>query len=204
MVMGPFFIFCLVTLLLLSPLSYTEASDLKPAVQIEQAYRYDIQQEPETEDLYLGRLALIFPLTPKLEWRVNDLAVFFEARHNFNTDRLSRQELGLELSHSLHRWFQWRESLQQVFLSPGKNVLEIESRLLFDFPLPPNQWNVHLYALEEHTYAITLGEITLNEITGGLRLPIKNLAAFWLGWRHVDRVHQFDSDLLEAGMDLTF
>ena len=179
------------------------ASQLKPNLQLEQMYGYDLQQEPETEDRYRLRLSADFPLDSNRKSLQNCLSGFFEFRYNFDLNRIDHEQIGLAFLTSLHHWIQWKQSLQQAILPSEKNRLETESSLLLNIPPPTWKWKINLYVLEEYTYALTLGEATDNEFSAGLRIPLKKLkTTLLLGWHHLDRIHQFDSDFLELGLQL--
>lgn len=200
----------LLTALLVLSSSFSFASELE--IKNQHALRYDLRG---SDDLYLTR----FWTETKYDLAAFDktlkISPFIETRYHFDLDKWYRTELGTELGIDLFKWLYFGESLQYVFqdrkileresrLPQNKNFPELETRLVATFPFKIKTLNPKLYILEEHTFNLKEGEGTRNEIGAGFNLQINKHIEILLGWRHVDRIHDYDSDQLETALTFKF
>lgn len=173
--------------------------------------RINVRGDDDDYHLYLTRVQAC--LDYNLAYPVR-IAPFLEYQHNLKDNAWWRRELGAEIGAFffndclyLGASFQhvWQQE-ENYTVESLEETSEWESRLVIT---PPLQWGifgdkVKLRIFDEYTYDFTRGQATVNEVGAvvewqlreGLRLPI--------GWRHVDRVHDFDNDMLELSVLLSF
>lgn len=168
----------------------------------------------DEDNFYLTRAKVIVDYNFAPLDRTIKIMPFFEYQSNFDTNTWWRKELGAEIGASFFDgWFYYGASFQHVWQKEENYPVELleettewESRFVFT---PPLQWwifsdRLKLRVFDEYTYDFTRGQGTFNEVgvvvdwkaLEWLRLPI--------GWRHVDRIHAFDSDLLEFSVLFSF
>ena len=188
-------IFILVFILLLS--KYSFASELK----VSQNFRYDTRGD---EDYYITRVQLDSEYPLEKFNRKLKFSPFIEARYHLDWDKVYRAEVGIEAGVDIFDWFYFGESLQFASLDPGKDRAEAETILVFSYPLKIDILKSKLYAFEEHTFNLSAGQGTRNEVGGGISVKINDYIEALLGWRHVDRIHDFDSDQVETQITVTF
>ncbi len=174
-------------------------------LQNQNEFRFDTSDDKD--NIYLNRTSLNTSLDlPFIKEKLFS-SLFFEPRWDFHIDRWYRVELGIELGRFIYKWFYVGESLQYVWLDPGNDIPEAETRLVFEKPirlLNLYQDKTKLRLFEEYTYDIEGGEATRNE--AGLTLlynPTKH-SELGIGWRHVVRIHDFDSDQITTSMTFIF
>jgi hypothetical protein len=60
------------------------------------------------------------------------------------------------------------------------------------------------FAIEEYTYDLDEGDGIRNEVTGGFIIPVSKNIETEIAWRHIDPVHYYDSDTVEASVTFVF
>lgn len=70
--------------------------------------------------------------------------------------------------------------------------------------LNSNGYKLTLELLEEYTYAAQEHKATRNEIGVNIIIPVFKHLALSCGWRHIDRIHSYDSDQIELSGILKF
>lgn len=166
------------------------------------------------DSFYLTRAEAIIDYDSSRLGRTVKILPFFEYQHNLKTGAWWRKESGVEVGASFFNdCFYYGASFQHAWQRAENYSVELleettewESRFEIS---PPIQWGIFrdkliLTLFEEYTYDFTRGQATFNEvgvifdwqILEGVRLPF--------GWRHIDRVHDFDSDMLEFSLLLSF
>lgn len=133
---------------------------------------------------------------------------FLETRLDYDNNTWSRMEAGGELGWQPFSWAYLGNALHRAWLTPGSDRMEWEVRTVFTIPLPwweIRSQKVSLYALNEWTFDIEIGEGQRNEVGAGVRIPLP-LPHFStaLGWRHVDIIHGADLDQFEGTLTAEF
>lgn len=179
--------------------------DEKPEFRLTGTYRYDIRDD--NHDLFSNRISATFR-------NAFQVMPFFEARWNIDQDLWERKEAGVEIGKKFCSWFYLGESIEHVWAKEDylvyadyekRDYLEAETRLLFKQDLLSTE-SIKLkgYFVEEYTYDFKEDKATFNELVLGVIMPITQSAELNLNWRHIDRIHYYDSDTLEASLSFLF
>lgn len=186
--------------------------DKKPVFRWTQLLRYDTRQS--NNQLYTQRLLATFNYLGKGEKPLWKVIPFFEIRRNINKDLWEREELGIEIGKDIFPWLYLGEGIQAVWLKEpyreipigkSRDSTESETKLVFSHNLISNKHiSLKGYLLDEYTYDFDRGEGTRNELAMGLTTPIGKHIETNINWRHIDRIHDFDSDAIEASVTLVF
>ncbi|MFA5090826.1 MAG: hypothetical protein WC510_07390 [Candidatus Omnitrophota bacterium] len=193
--------------------SYSYASfNKKPELRWQNTFRYDTRGKHQ--DLYISRLSGRFTYNDTLDKQLFKLEPFFESRLNTSWDIWERYELGCEIGKDIFPWFYIGQTVHQAWVredykhysrNKRRDYTEARTRILFSHDLFPVK-NVMLkgFALAEYNYDLSAGAGVRNEVAIGTTAPLcKNLEAT-LNWRHVDRIHDFDTDNIEISATLIF
>lgn len=187
----------------------------KPEIRLSNAYRYLFR---EHHGIYIKRGELEFSYDRgKDVFSKIKILPFVEFHNNLNKNRkLERKEVGLEVGVDLGPNIYLGESFQYtrynydwvnyIWHPRIKYAAEAETHVLFNLPLgnAEEDRKINVYFLDELTYNFKIGEVTRNEIAVGLKVPLVKHLQSNLGWRHIDRIHDFDSDALEITLTLVF
>ncbi|MBN3038621.1 MAG: hypothetical protein JW869_04300 [Candidatus Omnitrophica bacterium] len=166
------------------------------------------------DSLYLSRAAFTidYELTP-IE-RTFNILPFFEYQHNIDSEDWWRREAGAEIGTSFFNdIFYYGASFQHVWQQEENYPVELleettewESRFVITPPL--NWWlfedvlTLHLF--DEYTYDFTRGQATFNTCGATIDWNINDWLTVPFGWKHIDRVHDFDADTFEFSLQLNF
>lgn len=185
-----------------------------PELKLSNSYRYLLR---EHHGIYIqrGEVEFSYCFERDMFSRVK-ISPFIELRNNLQKDRLEHKEIGLTLGLDLTPWFYIAESLQYtrynydwinyIWHQRIKYATEAETHVMFSFPVKEigQDKQVRLYLLDELTYSFRLDEVTRNETVVGFMVPLVKHLEGNFSWRHIDRVHDFDSDALELTLSLIF
>jgi hypothetical protein len=188
---------------------FTFAEWQRPEFKISNIYRYLLREQ---YGIYIRRIDLDFFYTREDDFISKiKLASFFELRDDLQRDKLEHKEAGLELGLDLVPGFYLGETLQYtrynydwvdyIWHPHIKHALESETRVVFTFPLNSL---IKFYISDEMTYNFKVEEFNRNEAVLGLVISAIKYLEGSLDWRHIDRIHDFDSDALEVSLTLTF
>ncbi|MFC1593977.1 hypothetical protein ACFL38_01455 [Candidatus Omnitrophota bacterium] len=184
----------------------------KPETEVSTLYRYD----PNNTDNNTA-IAVVSLSSDYLDSEgkpLCKLAAFSETRRNIDRNDTSRQELGFELGKDVVEWFYIGASLKYVWLHENfeyeaifqrSQGMEIEpyfvlSNQLFAY----KDFKVDWFIEDAATYDLRSGYIKRNEAAFGLVFPFSEHAATTVSWRHIDRIHYYDSDLFDFGFIFNF
>jgi len=176
--------------------------------------KVSIRSDDDDYELYSTRIAAFVEYNiPGLEKTIRVLP-FFEYQSNFDTNTWWRKELGTEIGTTFFNdWLYLGASFQHVWQKEENYPVELldettewESRFVIT---PPLEWGLFkdtlkLHLFEEYTYDFTRGQGTLNEIGVILDWKISENLKIPIGWSHLDRIHDFDSDTLEFSVLFSF
>lgn len=184
----------------------------KPQLRWSQVYSYDNRHDDH--QLYINRLSVGFRYLDKQGGELFKLTPFFEARRNVDRNLWERKELGAELGRNILPWFYLGEAIQGVWLKEDyrdythtkkRDSAESKTRLLLTHNLISNSHiKLNGFASDEYIYDFDIGAGVRNELSGGVILPLNKNIETGLSWRHIDRIHDFDSDVIEASLTVIF
>lgn len=197
---------------LISAAGFAEVTD--KGFQNQHRFRFTIRSDDDDYDLYSTRInGFVEYRLPRIE-RTLRIAPFFEYQSNFDTNTWWRKEIGAEIgAFFFDRFFYYGASFQHVWQKeenyPVERLLETtewESRFVFTYPI---QWGifkdkVKAICYDEYTYDFTRGQATINEVGVVLDWQVWDWLHLPVGWSHIDRIHDFDSDLLEVSVVFSF
>ena len=197
---------------LLTPSGFAEIKDV--GFENRHTVRVATRSDDDDYNFYLTRIQAFMDYNfPQMNKTVR-ISPFFEYQSNFDTNTWWRKELGAEIGTSFFNdCFYLGASFQHIWQKEENYPVELldettewESRFVIT---PPIRWGIfkdklRLRLFDEYTYDFTRGQGTFNEvgvifdwqISEGLSLPF--------GWRHIDRIHDFDSDMLEFSLLFSF
>ena len=188
------------------------AWDKKPQFRWEQLYHYDLRQH--NHQLFTNRVSLTFNYLDKEKAPLLKIAPFFEIRRNIDKDLWERKELGFEIGKDIFPWLYLGEAIQKGWMKEDdryyanyekRNYTESKTRLLLSHNLLPNKYiKLKGFILNEYTYDFDRDTSTRNEVAIGLIMPLGKYIETGINWRHIDRIHFYDSDTFEASVSLVF
>jgi hypothetical protein len=206
----------LTVLVLLSASAAFAGWEQKPQLRWSQWYRYDTRHDHD--QLYVNRVSAVFTYKDKQDKQLFQVSPFAEARRNVEKNVWEREELGVEAGKDIFSWLYLGEAIQAVWLKEEyhrgdqffswqkqRKTTEAETRLMLSHDLfSLRKIMLKGFVLDEYTYDMVLGSGTRNEIAFGVIVPLNKYIETALDWRHIDRIHDFDSDTLEATLTLIF
>ncbi|MBI3322272.1 MAG: hypothetical protein HYZ94_01150 [Candidatus Omnitrophica bacterium] len=175
----------------------------RPVFRLYEGVRFNLRETKEDvpnevvsraeADFFAGKKWTLFP--------------FFEARADVDDDTWSRIEAGAELGLRPFSWVYLGNGIHRAWVNPHSDRMEWEVRSVLTVPLgwKVRSERVSLYALNEWTFDLEIGEGSRNELGAGFRIPLpwKPFSAS-LGWRHVDLIHRSDMDQFEGTLRAEF
>lgn len=166
------------------------------------------------DSLYLTRAGLSIDYNLDYLDKVIRISPFFEYQHNLDIDTWWRRESGIEMGVSFFNGnFYIGASFQHIWQraenfpdEPLEQTTEWESRFIITSPIPWGIFKdrVKLRLFDEYTFDFTRGQGTFNEVGVTVDWQIYSWLRLPLGWRHIDRIHDFDSDWLEFSILFSF
>jgi len=186
--------------------------DRKPEFRFNQLYRFDLRKHDH--QLYTNRISAGFLYRDTQEKALFKLEPFFEARRNLKKGIWERELLGIEIGKDIFPWVYLGEAIQQSWIKEdyryhtifeSKNHAESVTRLLFSRNILSND-HIKLkgFVLDEYTFDFDRGAGICNEVAIGVIAPITKYVEAGVNWRHIDRIHYYDSDTFEASVTLVF
>ena len=186
----------------------------KPEFRLTHLYRYDLRQD--FRSLYTDRVSIAFTYLDGQEKPLFKLMPFFEIRHNIKRDFCARKEAGIEIGKDIFSWFYLDDSIQKVWTKEDlsnlyypvyekRDYMESVTRLCFTHNiLSGKNFKLKGFVLNEYTYDFDRGAGIRNEVAIGFVLPLSKYIETSINWRHIDRIHYYDSDTAEASLSLVF
>ena len=204
-------IFTYIILLIWLPCSFA-FSNKKMGFSWKQGYRYDTRQD--NHQLYTNHFSLVFNYLSEKNKPLLKLIPFFEIRRNIDRELWERKELGMEIGKDILPWLYVGEAIQKGWMKENyrycadyekRDYTESETRLLFNHNLLSNKYiKLKGFVLNEYTYDFDKGQATRNELIAGFIIPLGKYIETDISWRHIDRIHTYDSDTIEASVTLVF
>lgn len=186
--------------------------DKRPEFRWQQLYRYDLRQK--NHQLYTNRLSLIFNYLDNQQKSLFKVIPFFEIRRNIDKDLWGRKELGIEIGKDIFPWVYLGEEIQRSWRKEDyryygnyekRDHTESETRLMFSHNLLPKKFvTLKGFILNEYTYDFDRGAGICNEVAIGLIAAVGKYIETGINWRHIDRIHYYDSDTFEGSVIFVF
>ncbi|MCM8780597.1 MAG: hypothetical protein NC908_01555 [Candidatus Omnitrophica bacterium] len=183
----------------------------KPELRWRQLYRYDLRQD--NHKLYTNYISAGFSLGRNNEAPFK-IIPFFEARRNINRELWEAKVLGVEVGRDIFSWLYIGESFKWSWINEDRRnyaVYEkddsalIQTRLILSHRLLSNRYiNLKGFICEEHTFDFEKAGGILNEVSIGLINPVGKYIEIGINWRHIDRIHYYDSDTFEFSTSIVF
>ena len=184
----------------------------KPEFRSTHLYHYDSRQDDHQR--YDNRMSATFNYLDSEEKSLFKITPFYETRRNLDKGLWQRRELGLEIGKDIVPWMYLGDAIQQSWkkedyryydLYEKHNAAESETRLLFSHKLFSNDYvTLNGFVLDEYTYDFDDGAGIRNEVAIGVSVPIGKFVEAGVNWRHIDRIHYYDSDTFEASASFVF
>ena len=203
-------ILLLASLFFISLSGFAEVKDIK----FENQHTVKIAVRGEEDDLYSTKAKIIIDYNIPQVDRILKIMPFFEYQSNLDTHTWWRKELGTEIGKSFFNdCFYYGASFQHVWQKEENYPVELldettewKSRFVIT---PALEWGIFgdrlkLHLIEEYTYDFKRGQPTFNEVGVILDWRVFESLRLPIGWRHLDRVHDFDNDMLEFSVLFSF
>jgi hypothetical protein len=188
------------------------AWEKKPELRWANLYRIDTRNN--NGNLYATRISAAWQYLDSQRQPLFKITPYAEFRRNIDNDVWERGEVGCEIGKDIFPWLYIGEGIHQAWLKENyrsytyhkeRKALEGETRFLLSHTLLDNK-HVTLkgFILNEYTYDFDLAEGTRNEVAIGFIVPLCKHIETCVNWRHVDRIHDYDSDLVEFSVTTVF
>ncbi|PIU41454.1 MAG: hypothetical protein COS99_05365 [Candidatus Omnitrophica bacterium CG07_land_8_20_14_0_80_42_15] len=194
------------------------AEDKNWEIRNYQTVRLDDRREIDSTYLTRIEASFYYKIPSDLDIKF-ELKPFGEAQYKWDQGAWSRNEAGVETGFHVTEYAYIGESFQYAWLDEYKkgtrfrnedflrnDTAELESRLEAHIPFVLNSkgYKITVVLIEEYTYSCEEERATLNEIGGRFVIPVFKYLDVALGWRHIDRIHEYDSDQLELTSIIKF
>lgn len=180
---------------------------------ISPAYCWDIKDRNEylldvrgdDGDIILNRITFHNQLkSPELE-----MTVFSEAQWNLDTSEWEKITMGAEIGKYVSKWLYLGQSLQFMsgemldYMAFKVDNISIDSTTKIAIGIPIIE-DLCLSLFEEYSINIEKGRDEYCETGIELNYDIRGHCSIGAGWRHTDRIHNFDSDYISSSITLNF
>lgn len=177
-------------------------------------FRFGLRSDEDDYDLYIARIQGYVDYDIELIDKVIKFSPFYEYQSNFGTNTWWRKEVGAEIgTFFFDEILYYGASFQHVWqkeenylVEKNTETTEWESRLVITPPI--NWWifkdRVKLRIFDEYTYDFNRGQCTFNDIGVTFDVKVNDWLKIPIGWRHTDRVHDYDTDSAEISVLLSF
>lgn len=190
----------LIQLILLNPVCAIEIKDRNE-------FLLDVRRD---DNIYLNRLSACEKSDP-LDM---ELTAFVETQWNFGENDWDKITAGGEIGKYLWKYLYAGQSVQLInglmldYMTFNPSNTSFETVTKFDFKLPVLKnifkENLSLRLWEEYSYNLEEGAAGLNEVGIETVYDLTKNASVTLGWRHSDRIHNFDSDYVSSSLAFLF
>lgn len=183
---------------------------LSPAYGVDIKDRNEFLKDVRSDDgnIYLNRVSIHKDISSF------DIAYFGEAQRNLKTNVWEKLTAGFEAEKCFFKYLCAGESIQYISgeildfmaFSPGNASMETTTRLSAIFPLFKNSLKERFFMRfwEEYSYNLEKGEAGLNEVGIEFNYDLRKDISLGFGWRHTDRIHNFDTDYCSTSFTLKF
>lgn len=186
--------------------------EVKPEFRWTHLYRYD--NRPNKHKLYTNRLAAVFSYLNDTGKALFKIIPFFEIRVNTAGGFKERREAGIEFGKDIFSFLYLGESIQRIWAREDskyygqyqhREYMEAETRMRLSHNLiEKNKFKLIGFIYNDFTFDMDRNEGLRNELGFGFDIPIGKHLETTFNWRHIDRIHFYDSDILEGSLTLIF
>jgi len=177
----------------------------KPELKFTQVYREDVRGK--VGDLFIERLSAKVSYY-KDENLLFEVSPFFEKRisvYNIENEIWVKQKSGIEVGTDLLPWLYFSEAFQYTYFEDADDSPEIETSLILSNRLMSlGDKELKWFGCGQHVFDLDEEKGTRNESGLGVMLPVSKYLNAKLNWRHIDRIHKYDSDTVELSFDCVF
>lgn len=156
-------------------------------------------------NIYINRFSIYKNLKPF------DIEVsgFGEIQWNFNTTKEEKITAGAQVEKYFFKYIYLGESLQFIagemldymnYRSENQSI-ETTTKLGFLFPISKK---IFFRIWDEYSYNLEKGTAGLNELLIETYYKVNKNLEIGIGWRHTDRIHNFDTDYCSTSFTLKF
>lgn len=176
--------------------------------------RISVRNNSDDYDFYATRAMVIVDWNLAPVERTVKILPFFEFQMNLDTNGWWRKEAGVEIgTNFFNDYFYYGASFQHIWQQEENYPVELfgettewESHFVIILPI---KWGLlkdrlKLRLFDEYTYDFARGQFTFNEVGAIFDWQVFEWLRMPIGWRHVDRVSDFDADLLEFSLLFSF
>ena len=175
------------------------------ASEIRDRNEYLVDVRDDDGDLYLNRLSL----HKKLDSRNMEISGFIEAQWNFETDEWEKLMLGIEIGTYIWQYLYIGQSLQSISgemlnymaFDANSNSIDTTTKISLELPLIKD---FALRIFEEYSINLEKGRDEYCELGSEVSYSPKDSYSISIGWRHTDRIHNFDTDYVSTSLTLRF
>lgn len=196
--------------LFISESSATKIS--RPEFRFKEQYRHDNRRSRHR--LNINRLSISVDYLGDAKSTLFKITPFFEIRRNTAKGMLERKELGIEIGKDIFPWVYVGQAIQRGWMKEDylsyldykkRDYIESETRFLLSYNILSNKYiKLKGFVLDEFTYDFDTDTGVRNELALGFIIPVNKYLETEANWRHIDRMHEYDSDSFEAGLTLIF
>ncbi|MFC1624065.1 hypothetical protein ACFL28_01920 [Candidatus Omnitrophota bacterium] len=175
------------------------------ALEIKNENKYLIDARGDDGDIYLNRLSL----HKKLDRHEIELSFFGEAQWNFEISEWEKLTLGLETGKFFREYLYVGQSVQFISgeildymaFDANSNSIDTTTKIRLLLPLAEH-FSLRLF--EEYALNLEKGRDESNEIGTEVIYSPKDSYSVGIGWHHIDRIHNFDTDYVSLSLTLNF
>lgn len=178
----------------------------RPQIILSQRYHYDLHKS--NHEYYADRLSL------RWDYLKVGIVAFFESQFNLDKNLWQRKEVGVELNKEVLSWFQaslflqkswFKEDYQYHLEFEKEENFESVGRVMFSCDLIKKpKFNMSGFVYNDYIYEFNQGAGICNEVVVGVTIPVGKYTKVGLNWRHIDRIHYYDSETIESSLTLSF
>jgi hypothetical protein len=175
------------------------------STEIKDRNEYLFDTRGDDGDIYLNRLSLHKKLDPP----DIETSLFAETQWNIETSEWEKLLFGLEARKLLWKYLCLSQSIQLVSgeildyvnFEVSSNSIDTTTKIGLHLPLIKN---FSFLACEEYSFNLEEGRDEYCESIAEISYNHKDYLSIGIGWRHTDRIHNFDTDYVSSSLMLRF
>ena len=175
------------------------------ASEMKNRSEYLVDVRGDDGDLCLNRLSV----HKRLDSPDMQISGFLEAQWNFETDEWEKLLFGIEAGARPWEYLYIGQSVQVIsgemldYMAFDANGNSTDTTTKISLGLPLSK-DFSLRVFEEYSINIEKGRDEYIEIGSEVIYSIKDSCSIGIGWRHTDRIHNFDTDYVSSSLTLRF